>query len=193
MMNQISAFEYVSILVSIILGLGITFILSSFSDLIFHHKSVKFYWPHTVWIFFLLFLHVQDWFITYQLKDTPEWTLPSVLFVLIYPCLLFMCARMLMPDEDLNKEKNLKDFYEKEYAIIFRIFSIAILLSILFNMYLLHATALSQLPLFLFFSIVLIISLLKIKNSIVHQILAVLIVLGVFISVYLEKSSWVIR
>ena len=33
--NQISPFEYVSILIYIILGLGITQILSSFSDLLY--------------------------------------------------------------------------------------------------------------------------------------------------------------
>lgn len=48
--NQISAFEYVSILVSIILGLGITQIISSFTDLLYHYKEIKFYWPHTLWV-----------------------------------------------------------------------------------------------------------------------------------------------
>ena len=192
-MNAISAFEYVTILVSIILGLGMTFILSSFSDLLFHHSQVKFYWPHTVWIFFLLFLFVQDWFVTYQLKDREEWTLPSVLFVLIYPSVLFMCARMLMPDEDLNKEKDLKQFYEKEFPIIFKLFSIGILLSILFNIYLLHVSMMSQIPLLIFLCIILYIGWKRVKSSWVHQILAALILVGAAVSVYLEKSSWVIR
>ena len=193
MINGISAFEYVTILVSIILGLGITFILSSFSDLLFHHSQVKFYWPHTVWIFFLLFLFVQDWFVTYQLKDRQEWTLPSVLFVLIYPSVLFMCARMLMPDEDLSKEKDLKQFYEKEFPIIFKLFSIGILLSMLFNIYLLKVSMVSQIPIFVFLIIISYIGWKKIKSSWVHQLLGALILVGVAVSVYLEKSTWVIR
>jgi hypothetical protein len=193
MLNSISAFEYVTILVSIILGLGITFILSSFSDLLFHYAEVRFYWPHTIWIFFLLFLHVQDWVITYQLKDKAIWTLPSVLFVLLYPSVLFMCARMLMPDEDKEKKKDLKQFYEKEYPIIFKIFSAAILLSIFFNLILLNQDLISQLPLLIFLLTIIVIAFKKINSHTVHQLLAIVISAGVVISVFLEKNNWVIR
>ena len=59
--NPINPFEYVSILISIILGLGITQILSSFSDLIYHHKKGKIL-PATHHLdSFFLFLHIQDW------------------------------------------------------------------------------------------------------------------------------------
>lgn len=193
MPNAISAFEYVSILVSIILGLGITFILSSFSDLLFHQGNVRFYTPHTIWIFFLLFLQIQDWFITYQLRDRKEWTLPSVLFVLMYPALLFMCSRMLMPEENKEVVKDLKLFYEKEYPIIFKLFSLAIFVSILFNIFLLKESVAGQFHLFVFLGIVLFIAYKKVQNKIVHQLLAFLILMGVIISVYLEKDSWVIR
>ena len=103
--NQISPFEYVSILVSIILGLGITQILSSFSDLLYNHKKVKFYLPHSIWVIFVLFLHIQDWFVTYQLKDKMIWELPELVFILLYPIMLFMAAKMLIPTN--NDEENL--------------------------------------------------------------------------------------
>ena len=106
--NQINPFEYVSILVSIILGLGITQILSSFSDLLYHYKTVKFYWPHTTWILFILFLHIQDWFITYQLKDKTVWRLPELLFILLYPVTLFMTAKMLLPTNENEEKANIK-------------------------------------------------------------------------------------
>ena len=51
--SNINPFEYVSILISIILGLGITQILSAFTDLLYDYKKVKFYWPHLLWIGFL--------------------------------------------------------------------------------------------------------------------------------------------
>ncbi len=56
--NQISPFEYISILVSIILGLGITQILSAFTDLLYNYKKVKFYWPQLLWVLFILFLQI---------------------------------------------------------------------------------------------------------------------------------------
>ena len=51
-----SVFEYIMVLVSIIIGLGITHILKNIVFLI-QHKDVQFYWVHTLWcidIFFTL-------------------------------------------------------------------------------------------------------------------------------------------
>ena len=52
-----SIFEYIMVLVSIIIGLGITHILKNIALLI-QLKDIKFYWIHTIWcinIFFMLF------------------------------------------------------------------------------------------------------------------------------------------
>ena len=45
-MNQISPFEYISILVALIIGLGITQILSAFTDLLYNYKKVKLKYGH---------------------------------------------------------------------------------------------------------------------------------------------------
>lgn len=39
-------FEYVSVLISIILGLGITQIVSGLADIVQHRHQVQLYWPH---------------------------------------------------------------------------------------------------------------------------------------------------
>lgn len=49
---MISAFEYVTVLISIVVGLGITEVLSGIADLIKQSKRVKFYWPHLLWVLF---------------------------------------------------------------------------------------------------------------------------------------------
>jgi hypothetical protein len=54
-------FEYVIVLIFIILGLGITQIGSGVADLIHNSDRVKVYWPHTLWIIFVFFLHLQEW------------------------------------------------------------------------------------------------------------------------------------
>jgi hypothetical protein len=44
------AFNYVSVLVSIVIGLGVTRVLSQLSDAIqIHHRS-QIYWVHTFWM-----------------------------------------------------------------------------------------------------------------------------------------------
>ncbi len=144
--NSINPFEYVSILISIILGLGITQILSSFSDLLYHHKKVKFYSPHTLWVLFVLFLHIQDWFVTYQIKDKAAWSLPELVFILLYPITLFVAAKMLLPTNEEEERFDMKVFYFSQFPMIFLLISISILLSILFNIFFLKHPSCSKYP-----------------------------------------------
>jgi len=191
--NQISPFEYVSILVSIILGLGITQILSAFSDLLYNFKKVKFYWPHSIWIIFILFLHIQDWFITYQLKDKPVWHLPELVFILLYPVSLFCVAKMLMPTNENEESFDMKRFYKSQYPLLFNIVSLSIIFSILFNIYFLKKPFMQQIPLMLFLVAMLFLSFKRITNEILHKSVAVTIMLACILSIILEEDIWVIN
>jgi len=111
MVNSISAFEYVTILISIILGLGITQILSSLAEIIYDYGQVKFFWVHTIWVILILYIHIQEWFILYELKDYSLWKLPVFLFVLLYPITLYLAAKMLFPVIDKGQMIDLKSFF----------------------------------------------------------------------------------
>ncbi len=191
--NQISPFEYVSILISIILGLGITQILSSFSDLLYRYKKVKFYWTHTIWIIFVLFLHIQDWFITYQLKGKMVWELPELLFILLYPITLYIAAKMLFPTDDDEAKFDMKMYYFSHFSIIFALIDFTILLSILFNMFFLKMTISEQIPLIVFFTIILFLSYKRIESELIHQILSLIILASVVFSIIFEENVWVIK
>ena len=192
-MNQISPFEYVSILVSIILGLGMTQILSSFSDLLYHYKKVKFYWVHSIWLVFVLFLHVQDWFVTYQLKDRTIWHLPELVFVLLYPITLFIAAKMLLPTNDEEEKQDMKKFYNSQFPVIFSIIAISIFLSVLFNLFFLKKDLWQQTPLLLFFVVILSLVRKKTANELIHQALAIVLLAAAVLSVVLEEDVWIIK
>ncbi len=191
--NQISPFEYVSILVSIILGLGITQILSAFSDLLYNYKKVSFYWPHTFWIVFILFLHIQDWFITYQLKDKPVGHLRELFFILLYPVSLFCVAKMLLPTNEREERNDMKLFYKSQYPLIFIIVAISIFISILFNYIFLMESLLQQIPLLIFLSVMLYTALKKVENEMLHKAIAITIISASLVSVILEENVWIIK
>ncbi len=193
MTNSISPFEYVSILISIILGLGITQILSSFSELLYNYKLVKFYWPQTIWLVFILFLHVQDWFVTYKLKDKMAWSLPELVFVLLYPITIFTAAKMLFPTNKQEEQYDMQKYYFDQFQIIFSLIALSILLSILFNIFFLSGTILEQVPLILFLGIIVTISLKKYNNELIHKILALSILASSIFSVFLEQNVWIIK
>jgi len=191
--NQISPFEYISILVSIIIGLGITQILSAFSDLLYNYKKVKFYWPHSVWIIFILFLQIQDWFVFYQLETIKVWTLPLLIFIISYPVTLFICSKMLLPTNDLEEKFDMKKFYFSQFQVIFLFISISIVLSIIFNIYILERPFYEQIILIIFLGFTLYLNISNNSNQILHKTLASLVLVASIFIVFLEKNYWIVK
>jgi hypothetical protein len=132
-------FEYVSVLISIILGLGITHIVSGIADIIQHWKRVKLYWPHLMWITFVFILHIQEWWVLYDLRTRSEWKLPAFLFIILYPINLFILARILFPFPVGDASTDFKEFYFENFRKFFVWAVILIVLSmsdnLLFNDY----------------------------------------------------------
>lgn len=191
--NQISPFEYVSILVSKILGFGITWILASFSDLLYDYKKIKFYRPHICWVVFILFLHIQDWFITYELKENQVWHLPELFFILLYPISIFCVAKMLFPGKEKEERFDMKLFYKDHFPLIFIVVAISTSFSIIFNYLSLKKNLLEKLPLFVFLVVVIYASIKKIKSEVFHKGLALTIILGSIVSVIFNENSWIIE
>ena len=57
-------FEYISVMVSIIIGLGIVRLLGSLDKVFSEHR----YWPHAVWVLTLFWLHVQNWWAFWEIR-----------------------------------------------------------------------------------------------------------------------------
>ncbi len=131
-------FEYVSVLISIVLGLGITQIVSGVADIINQWSRVKLYWPHLMWIAFVFFLHIQEWWVLYELRTLSEWKLPTFLFIILYPINLFILARILFPSAG-SDSGDFKKFYFENFRkfFVWAVILIALSLSdnILFNNY----------------------------------------------------------
>lgn len=83
-------FEFVVVLTSLILGLGISQILIGVSNAISNFRKIKWSLPHAMVVLVVFIMHIQEWWINYQYsKEITSWTLPMVLSLLIYPILLF--------------------------------------------------------------------------------------------------------
>src|SRR5258708_13301428 len=90
-------FEYVTVLISIILGMGITQIVTGVADLVHQWHRVRIYWPHILWIILVFFLHIDEWWSTYELRKFESLRLPTFRFVLLYPINLFILPPFLFP------------------------------------------------------------------------------------------------
>ena len=92
------AFSYLSVLLSIVLGLGITQLLTGLGRLIQARDRVRIYWPTPAWAVLLLVAHVQTWWTMFALRDDAGWTFFAFLLVLLQPVLLYLAAALVLPD-----------------------------------------------------------------------------------------------
>lgn len=190
---MISAFEYVTVLISIVLSLGITQILTGVASLIKKYNKVIVYWPHLIWILFVLLLHIQEWWVTYELKPYSPWRLPVFLFIMMYPINLFVLARLLLPDKLKGKVIDLKVFYYKNYRKIFLLLILSAVLSVIYNLFILNLAFSEQILQIL---LILVISLVAVKNyksEWIHKALSIVILVTLVISIVIEWNVWLIE
>lgn len=125
-------FEYVVVLISIILGLGITTILTGVADWIKHYRRSTLYAPYVIWILLVFVMHVHEWWESYSLKSIEVWRLPLFLFVILYPINLYVLAHLLFPRQT-DEPFNAREFYLNRYPTFFTCVLILDLLSVIHN------------------------------------------------------------
>ncbi len=189
---MISAFEYITVFISIILGLGVTQILTGIADLVHQNERVKIYWPHVVWIFLVLILHVQEWYVTFELRTLDKWRFPLFLFLLLYPVVLFIMARLLFPFGFNEGVIDLRKFYFENYRRIFLFGSMLPFLSILDNLILRDYAWLDILAQFVVLLALSMMAILKNSKPWLHKSVAVFLLLFLVGSIIVEWDKWLV-
>lgn len=187
-----SSFEFVTVLMSIILGLGITQIMSGVADLIHQWDKVKLYWPHLLWIVFVFLLHVQQWWLTWELRVVTTWRLPFFLFEILYPINLFILARILFPSIGGDESTDLKKFYFENYRKLFFIVIVLSALSAIENILIYGLGSEAWLVNIALFLGLLIVVLKKFSAERLHQAIAVLLLLSMITGILLHVNEWLI-
>jgi hypothetical protein len=104
-------FSYLSVLLSIILGLAVTEILTGFRGLLQARGRVRLYWPSLLWAFILLVIYAQTWWAMFGLRTHHHWTFAGFGIVLLHMILLYMLAGLVFPHISATEEVDLRANY----------------------------------------------------------------------------------
>src|SRR5258705_7866240 len=91
-------FKYLSVMVSILLGLGISTLFGGIGNLVQIRRRVKLYWLHSLWVLLLIILHVRMWWSFWALRGVSNWTYAIFVYVLIGPAALVIASHISIPE-----------------------------------------------------------------------------------------------
>ena len=126
-----STFEFVSVLISIVVGLGITRILSDLASLAEYRGNVKLDGLTLLWAINVLGYHLIYWWVVvnnWRIRET--WSLFGFSALFLYGVTLFFCAALILP-RATSESLDLKERFERIRPPFFLLWLIVILSEVL--------------------------------------------------------------
>lgn len=124
------AFSYLSVLLSIILGLAITQVLKGLRGLMHARARVRMYLPAMIWAVLSLVIDVQSWWSEFGLRRYQEWTFLAFSVVVAHAIFLYMIAALVLPDVSNDKPVDLREHYYDHRSWFFAFVTLAALCGI---------------------------------------------------------------
>ena len=117
-------FEYLGVLISVIMGLGITHLATGAAKLIQHRDSVRAYLPHALWTINILLYILLIWWGMFWWSGHDSWYAYEYLFITFYAIVLFFLASMLYP-WDMKEDIDVREFFLKNRLWFFGVLFLA--------------------------------------------------------------------
>jgi hypothetical protein len=92
----LSLFGFVLVMVSIVLGLGLTHLLRGVATVVRHRRSISIDWIPLVWATTVFLFVASNWWALWDLRDV-HWTFPAFFFVMTEPAILYLAITLLLP------------------------------------------------------------------------------------------------
>jgi hypothetical protein len=117
-------FEYLGVLISVVMGLGITHLLMGVTKVVQHRDTVRVYWVHTVWTLNVLVYILVIWWGMFWWSSLDEWSFFQFLFVTLYAIVLFLLAAVLYP-WDIPADMDFEEYFYKNRIWFFGLLALA--------------------------------------------------------------------
>lgn len=101
---------HIRILIGVVLGLGLTRILSGVSRIVQHPGHKRLHAAHLLWVGVVLVSAIHFWWWEFGLIRIQPWRFELFLFVLFYAFLFFLLASLLFPDS-MEEYASYEDYF----------------------------------------------------------------------------------
>src|SRR6476660_3576689 len=113
------AFSYLSVLLSIILGLAIAQVLQGYRAILLARGRVRLSVPVLIWSGLILLFATQAWWASFGLRQRTHWDFLSFSIILLQMVLLYMLSAVVFPDVGGGDPVDLIDHSDRHRAIFF--------------------------------------------------------------------------
>jgi hypothetical protein len=96
----VDAFNYLAVMISIILGLGIAQLLAGLGRCIARRDALRSHVPTLLWVGILLLMHMQTWWSMFGLRALQQWNFVAFTVVLLQPIVLYLLATLALPEQE---------------------------------------------------------------------------------------------
>ena len=114
-----SAFEFVAVLFSVIVGLAISHLLGAASELIEVHSRVKTYWVNTIWLITVFIWDIFTWWGMWELNNLEYWNYPSFSLVVVNLSGIYFMTTLVLPQPTETGKIDLKEHHFLVHRVFF--------------------------------------------------------------------------
>jgi len=124
-------FNFLMVLLSIIIGLGTTEILVNIARQVKARKTCKAFWVHSGVVALLFLGFLQIWWESWGLHEVEQWAFPHLLLMIATPVGLFIISHLVFPDD--FEDADMEQHYFDNARLLWGAGAFTILASILFK------------------------------------------------------------
>jgi hypothetical protein len=125
-----SEFEFLAVLISVVMGLGVTNLLAGVGRTIHRRKQVRPDAVHTLWSATAFLVLILNWWVFFQWSDFPDWSFEAFLAIVLWAVALYMLSVVLYPP-DMAEDEDFREVFEINRQWIMATFMVVALTDIL--------------------------------------------------------------
>jgi hypothetical protein len=137
--RRVDEFGYLSVLLSVVIGLAVTEVLQGMRRRIIAAERVRSYWPARLWSITLLLVCAQTWWAMFGLRARSDWHFDEFLILLAQTVVLYLLCGIVFPDFEGDGDIDLRAHYFRQRTRFFGFLIAAALISIMRDLVLNHA------------------------------------------------------